>query len=219
MTDKISKRRDEIMVAMAGHVLFDGWTETAFRAALDELGLDMGEGLRLYPKGAIDVLSRLADWADERMIAAMGELDTENMRVRDRVAAGVRLRLQALAPYREAVRRGVAVLARPQNAALSCRHTYKTVDAIWRAAGDTSVDFNFYTKRGLLAAVYTPCVLYWLADESEGFADTWDFLDRRIADVLKIPRLKGALENRLKSFPSPLRLWKGFTARGGRRYC
>ncbi|TCS63068.1 COQ9 family protein [Varunaivibrio sulfuroxidans] len=212
-------QRDAIMFAMAGHVLFDGWSDLAFRAALDELGLSLGEGLRIYPKGPIDVLSRLADWADERMAEGMAKRDLERMRVRDKVAAGVRLRLEALAPYREAVRRGSLVLALPQNAALSCRHTYKTVDAIWRAAGDTSVDFNFYTKRGLLAAVYVPCVLYWLADESEDFADTWDFLNRRIADVLKIPGLKGKLERRLKSAPSPLRLLKNFTARSGRRYC
>lgn len=218
MTDTTTQR-DAIMFAMADHVLFDGWSDLAFRAALDELDLSLGEGLRIYPKGPIDVLSRLADWADEEMTKGMAKRDVAHMRVRDKVAAGVRLRLEALAPYREAVRRGALVLALPQHAALSCRHTYKTVDAVWHATGDRSVDFNFYTKRALLAAVYVPCVLYWLADESEDFSDTWDFLERRIADVLKIPGLKAKVEHRLKSAPSPLRLLKGFTARGRRRYC
>jgi ubiquinone biosynthesis protein COQ9 len=71
------------------------------------------------------------------------------------------------------------------------------VSAIWYAAGDTATDFNYYTKRALLAGVYSATVLYWLDDKSEDFAKTWTFLDRRIADVMRVPQVLGALRERL----------------------
>ena len=49
--------------------------------------------------------------------------------------------------------------------------------------------FSFYTKRGTLAAVYSATMLAWLADNSLDLDKTVGFLDRRLADVARIPRL------------------------------
>ena len=68
---------------------------------------------------------------------------------------------------------------------------YRTVDAIWYAAGDTSADFNFYTKRATLAGVFSSTLFYWLNDRSEGNEATWAFLDRRIDDVMRFEKFKG----------------------------
>ena len=40
---------------------------------------------------------------------------------------------------------------------------------MWRIAGDTSTDFNHYTKRMTLGAVYGSTLLVWLDDQSEGW--------------------------------------------------
>jgi ubiquinone biosynthesis protein COQ9 len=104
------------------------------------------------------------------------------------------------------VRRALALLSLPFNAGLALKLLYKTVDAMWYAAGDTSTDFNFYTKRATLAGVYSSTLLYWLADRSPGSEATWDFLDRRIDDVMKIEKLK----SRVKS-------WTGSTTRAASR--
>jgi ubiquinone biosynthesis protein COQ9 len=85
---------------------------------------------------------------------------------------------------------------------------YRTVDAIWYAAGDRSTDFNFYTKRGLLAAVHAATTLYWLDDRSEGGADTAAFLDRRLTEVMAIPKLRPRLEESLAWLPNPFRLMR-----------
>ncbi len=130
------------------------------------------------------------------------------MRVRERVALGVRRRLEALAPYREAVRRVLSFMALPQNAGLALRGTWRTVDAIWYAAGDTATDFNHYTKRGLLASVHASSVLYWLGDDSEGFADTWAYLDRRIEGILAVPRLQSRLKKAITALPRPSRFFR-----------
>ncbi len=123
---------------------------------------------------------------DRRMLAALEARDLKAMKHRQRVATAVRARLELLAPQREAVRRGLSFLAVPRNAALGVRCLYRSVDAIWHAAGDTSTDYNFYTKRLLLAGVYSATLLFWLNDESKGHAATWAFLDRRLAEVIKI---------------------------------
>jgi len=143
--------------------------------------------------------------------------------VRDRIAAGVRARLELFTDHREAVRRIMSFLALPGHKGEALRLTWDTVDAIWYAAGDASHDFNYYTKRGLLAPVYGTTVLYWLSDESEGFADTWDYLDRRIGDVLKIPATRAKCEKAFKEtlggIPSPFKLCrlilKGLREQGG----
>jgi ubiquinone biosynthesis protein COQ9 len=66
---------------------------------------------------------------------------------------------------------------------------------MWYAAGDTSTDFNFYTKRATLAGVYSSTLLYWLNDRSPGSEATWGFLDRRIDDVMKIEKLKAQVKS------------------------
>ena len=130
------------------------------------------------------------------------------MRIRDRITAAVKARLQVMDPHPEAARRLFAYLALPPNAPLAARLTWRTVDVMWYAAGDDASDFNYYTKRGLLAPVYTTTALCWLADTSDGHADTWAYLDRRIADVMKVPAIMSRIKAALSSLPRPSRIFR-----------
>ena len=180
------KLRAELLQASLAHVAFDGWSRTALRAAASDLGVDPVLAFNAFPGGEAELIEAFSTWADHRMLDALAERDLAAMRVRERIAVAVRLRLELLDPYREAVRRGLAFLALPPNAAIGLRCLYRTVDAIWYAAGDRSTDYNFYSKRLLLAGVYSSTLLYWLDDASDGRKETWAFLERRIAEVLKI---------------------------------
>ena len=160
--------------------------------------------LRAFPGGMTEVAAHFSDYADRRMLEELEKRDLPGLRVRERIAMTVRVRLEQNAHHREAVRRLLSFLALPFNAGLAARCTWRTVNAMWYAAGDEATDFNFYTKRALLTPVYTTTVLYWLADDSEGFADTWGFLDRRIGDVMRIPGLTARLRKALSACPSPL---------------
>ncbi|MEI9983772.1 MAG: COQ9 family protein [Aliidongia sp.] len=172
------------------------------------LGFDESEIVLLFPDGPGEAALWLDEWADRRMLAALEAMDLPAMKVRRRVAAAVEARLLALAPYREAVRRAIALKATPWGALKAAQILYRTVDAIWYAAGDTATDFNFYTKRSLLAAVYTPTILYWLNDRSEGAADTAAFFDRRLAEVMKLPRLGEELRKAAKRVTTPFQLFR-----------
>lgn len=194
------QKKDAIVLAAAPHVAFDGWGEAALAAGAEDVGYDANTAKRLFPEGAVDAIAHFATISDREMLKVMKAADLNNMRVRDKVVFGVRARLEYLAPHREAIRGGLQVLANPLHLGLMTKITHTTVDHIWYMAGDRSADFNYYTKRGLLAAVYGPTVLYWLNDQSENNEDTWDFLGRRIDDVLKIPPMKAKLMDALGHF-------------------
>ena len=140
------------------------------------------------------------------MTAAFEAADTSDLRMHEKIMLAVEIRLNALGPHREAVRRGLTCLALPTQAALGARLLYRTVDDIWYVAGDRSADFSFYTKRGLLAGVVASTTLYWLDDSSEDFADTHAFLERRIDDVMRLHRARQRTGDIRPSFPNPLRV-------------
>lgn len=180
------KQKLALLDATLRHVPFDGWSWLAIDAAARDLRIDPIEARRLYPGGPGEMIRAFSSEADRQMLAALERLDLASMKVREKVTAGVRLRLEAVAAHREAAGRAVAFFAMPQNAAGGLQCLYRTVDAIWYAAGDTSTDYNFYTKRALLSGVYSSTLLYWLNDKSADHVATWAFLDRRIAEVLKV---------------------------------
>lgn len=211
----IEETRRALLLASLPHVAFDGWSRKAILAGAEHLGLDTALALNAFPREGAELIEAFSDWTDRAMLDKLGALDLPGLRVRDRIATAVRVRLELLAPHREAVRRGLAFLALPGNAPLGLKTLYRTVDAIWFAAGDRSTDYNFYSKRLLLSGVYSSTLLYWLNDSSEDFAQTWAFLDRRISEVLKVAgnlgkAVKGALD-------LPDRLVSRFGAPGLRR--
>jgi ubiquinone biosynthesis protein COQ9 len=180
---------------MAAEAVFDGWTRGALSAAARQLALPAGEADRLFPGGPVQVLTHISERADLRTVEDMEKEGVAGLKMRERIKGAVRIRLERHAGQREAVRRALALLSLPFNAGLALKLLYKTVDAMWYAAGDTSTDFNFYTKRATLAGVYSSTLLYWLNDRSLGSEATWGFLDRRIDDVMKIEKLKAQVKS------------------------
>jgi ubiquinone biosynthesis protein COQ9 len=195
---------DALLDAVLAHVPFDGWSERALAAAARDLGVDPALALNAFPGGPIDMISAFSARADVAMLEALVASDVGALKVRERIALAVRLRLEAVARHREAERRAVAFGALPQNAPRMLALAYRTVDLIWQAAGDQATDFNHYTKRALLLGVYAATLAHWLADESQDQAATWAFLDRRIADVLKIETVKAAAGALAARLPSPI---------------
>jgi len=182
------RERDSAIEAMLPHVPFDGWTKRSLRAGIASAGMPAGEADLLFPLGPVDMIETFCDLMDRRMEAAARELP--ETRPSARVRAVIALRLEQSRPHKEAVRRAIAVLALPRNARAAAACTARTVDAIWHAAGDRTTDFSWYTKRGILAAVYTATVLFWLRDWPEDDQATLAFLDRRLAGVGRIGSLR-----------------------------
>lgn len=203
--DHLLAEKRALLDALLMHVPFDGWSAKALAAAAQDCGYDAGLAARAFPDGAIAALDFWIAETDAAMLQALESRDLAAMKIRERVKTAILTRLELVAAHREAVRRALTLEALPQHAPRALKQVYRTVDAIWYAAGDTATDFNFYTKRLLLAGVYSTTLLRWLDDKSEGFAATADFLDRRLADVMRIQQAKGRLAQLAERLPDPRR--------------
>jgi ubiquinone biosynthesis protein COQ9 len=198
-----SPERDAAIAAMLPNVPFDGWTRSALRRGLADIGVSADDASLLFPGGTADMIEAFCDFADRRMEEGAAALDPA-LRLHERVRAVIALRLEQNRPFKEAIRRALALLALPANARLAAMCTARTVDSIWHAAGDRSADFSWYTKRAILTAVYAATLLFWLRDSSDEDAATLAFLDRRLAGVGRI----GSVRRRVEAMAGQrLRLW------------
>ncbi len=187
--DKQTAAKDIIAAALP-HVVFDGWSQATLHKAAQDAGYKKTDVIRVFPQGAADAVDTFLRLSDDAMTEALSHYHLDGMKIREKITLAVKLRIEVHAAHREAVRKTIAFLSLPHYAWLSMRALYRTVDAIWYAIGDASTDFNFYTKRMTLAGVYASTLLCWLDDKSPGHEQTWQFLDRRIADVMVIEKLK-----------------------------
>ncbi len=203
MNNEYQEAREKILRATLPNVAFDGWVERTLKMGAESAGYPADMALRVFPGGAREAIRFWSDRDDRWMLTEMAKEDLAAMPFREHLAKAIRLRIEVNAPYREAVRRTMSFLALPQNYATATRNTFETVSAIWYAVGDTSTDFNFYTKRLTLAPIYVATVLYWIDDTSEGSTETWAFLDRRLEGTIFIPRLQARIGEALGSLTSP----------------
>ncbi|NOR31098.1 MAG: COQ9 family protein [Sulfitobacter sp.] len=194
MTETAQNPKDQLLDAALMHVPFDGWSDTTFQAAIADTGVDSTVANAVCPRGSVDLAVAYHKRGDALMIDRMTSEDLTEMKYRDKIAAMVRFRLEAVTD-KEVVRRGTTLFALPQHAGDGAKLVWGTCDAIWDALGDTSDDVNWYTKRATLSAVYSSTVLYWLGDTSDGHQATWEFLDRRIDNVMQIEKVKAQVRN------------------------
>lgn len=192
--DHADDTKQRLLDAIVMHVPFDGWSPDAFAAASQDVGLGPEEARLLCRGGATDLAVLFHQQGDQRMEEILAETDLSSMRIRDKIALAIRTRLDAVSD-KEIVRRGSALFALPNNAALGARLIWGTADAMWRAIGDESDDVNWYTKRMTLSAVWSAVVLYWLGDTSEGHSATNEFIDRRIEDVMRFEKAKAQIRS------------------------
>lgn len=192
MAGMYDQTQGELLDAALNHVVFDGWSDATFKAALAETGLDAATAKAACPRGAADLACAFHRRGDRAMAERLKTEDLSDMRYRDKIASAVRFRLEAVSD-KEAVRRGVTLFALPIYAAEGAKLIWGTCDAIWTALGDTSDDVNWYTKRATLSGVYGATVLFWLGDTSERHEDTWAFLDRRIDNVMQFEKTKAQI--------------------------
>ena len=200
--------RQAILAAAWDEIPVLGVSEAALKRAGERAVAAAADIKRLFPDGAASLVEVFSDWADARMEERMADAVPE--RVRDKIGFAVRSRIEALAPHKDAARRVTAYLALPGNAALAAKLVFKSVDAMWRAAGDKTSDFNYYTKRALLAGVYGSTLLYWLSDSSDGNEESWKFLNARIGNVMGIQKLRGDVERAVAGLPDPFGILQAF---------
>lgn len=197
---------DELRAALApllpAHAVFDGWGDKALAMAAGELGVAAARAKLCFPEGAPAMIDGWFGAIDAAMIEAFPPERIAGMKIRERIRELVLFRIAAAAPHKEALRRAIAILAQPQNALRGARLAWRAADMMWRLAGDTASDFNHYSKRGILSALYTSTMLVFLDDDSADMAETRGFLDRRIDDVMRFEKAKAQWRGGRDRLPS-----------------
>jgi ubiquinone biosynthesis protein COQ9 len=186
----LEQLRRELAIPVGENAVFDGWTKAAVDSAARQLGIDPVKARLAMPKGQAAMIDLYIQEVDRALEAWFTPKRLSGMKIREKIRALVWHRLEIMGPAREAVRRALAILAMPQNLPLALRIRWRTADLMWRIAGDTSTDFNHYTKRMTLGAVYGSTLLVWLDDQSDGWTETAAFLDRRIDGVMRFEKFK-----------------------------
>ena len=209
MTDPspLEQLRRRLALAVGENAVFDGWSRKAVDSAAGQLGIDPVQARLAMPKSQSGMIDLYIQEVDRSLEAWFTPKRLQDKKIREKIRALVWKRLEIMGPAREGVRRALAILAMPQNIPLALRISWRTADLMWRIAGDTSTDFNHYTKRMTLGAVYASTLLAWLDDRSDGWKDTAAFLDRRIDDVMRFEKLKAEWRGTSERRISPSRFF------------
>ena len=195
ITSDFETERTQILEALVNQDPFLGWTEANIRNVCQDFGFDQRTMIRVFPSGVRDLILAHGAAIDSAMLTSASPLALLDMPVRKRISTLVMLRIQAMSSHREAVSRLIPLLYSPQYLSIGAETLYRSIDLMWRTAGDTATDFNYYSKRSLLSAVYCSTVLYWLTDNSSDYLETQAFLERRIANVMSIQKIKPKIKN------------------------
>jgi ubiquinone biosynthesis protein COQ9 len=197
---------DELRAALAplipANAVFDGWSDRALAMAASELGVPEDRARLCFPDGPVQMIDAWFDAIDIAMAKAYPLERISALKIRERIRDLVLYRIEVSNPHKEALRRALAILAQPQNAIAGAKLAWRAADRMWRIAGDRSTDFNHYTKRGILSALYTSTMLVFLDDDSEGLVTTRGFLDRRIDDVMNFEKFKASWRGSRTRLPS-----------------
>lgn len=197
---------DEIRLALApviaSNAAFDGWSKDAVDMAAGEIGVDTDVANLAVKGGAMEMIDAWIDSIDIEMANRLPADKIAKMKIRERITELLWTRLQIMKPNRESLRRAMAIMAMPLNLPRASRIGWRSADRMWRLAGDTASDFNHYTKRMTLSAVYGSLLLTFANDESEDFADSRAFLERRIDNVMQFEKAKFQAKARRENLPS-----------------
>lgn len=202
---------------VAAHAGFDGWTTKAVDMAAEQAGVDKDVAALAFKDGPVSMISAWFASVDAAMLARFTPEALAAMKIRARITALVEARLALLAPHREALRRAQAILAMPRHVSKAAQLGWHAADVMWRAAGDTAVDYNHYTKRATLGTVYAATLLTFVNDESEDFAETRAFLGRRIEDIMRFEKAKARLRDQSDMHFSPARFFGRLRYRASQR--
>ncbi|MBA3676015.1 MAG: COQ9 family protein [Sphingosinicella sp.] len=198
----LDELKDALAPLIPAHAAFDGWSEKAVAMAAAELGVPAARANLCFPGGAVPMIDAWFDAIDRAMADAYPLPRIAKLKIRERIRDLVLFRIEIVTPHKEALRRALAILAQPQNAMTGAKLAWRAADRMWRIAGDKATDFNHYSKRGILSALYTSTMLVFLDDDSEEIAGTRGFLDRRIDDVMRFEKFKASWRGSSERLPS-----------------
>ena len=194
--------RVDILQAMLPIVVFDGWNQKSLRASIKLINLPEGSEELYFPEGALEVIRFWHDQMNEFVKSNLESLNKSEMKIREQVTAGVLSALESIGSNEEAMRRAIIRLSLPDAAVQGPTYLWSLADSIWRAIGDRSTDYNYYTKRTILAGVLGSTITVWISDSDQNKVKTKLFLDARISNVMSFEKSKFKIVEKINNIPN-----------------
>ncbi|KIY03170.1 uncharacterized protein Z520_01637 [Fonsecaea multimorphosa CBS 102226] len=188
--------QDRILSAAISRVPQHGFTVRALALGAKDAGyLDVT--VQLFPRGVFDLINYhlVTQRRALKDTVQFPESSTPGLGAKIRTLTMARLRANADMIHQWQGALGYMSLL--ENIPASIKELYALSDEIWYLAGDTAVDFSWYTKRASLAGVYASSELFMTRDTSKDFSATEEFLDRRLRDVQLLGGTVGGLSQYL----------------------
>ena len=194
-----NSERAALLAAILPHANFDGWGRMTLRRAAQDLDMPLALAEDLFPRWPLDAILFHIAQADETMGERLrAETQAAPLGVRATLQRAIALRLAESQPHKEAIRRAVLILSQPAYLYAASRATWRSVDAMWALVGvDRGLDY--YSKRSLLAGVYSSVLLRWFQDQSPDAEDTLAFASAQLDRVVAVMKPLGKLRARVKS--------------------
>ncbi|WP_236869874.1 COQ9 family protein [Candidatus Bandiella numerosa] len=196
MTENIKQLKNDVLFSVIEILPYEAFDINIISKACKNIGLQSEYASLLFPNGRAEFLEVFRDYIDEIMVERIKNELSEVKSITSRIFESLKIRFEILDKYKIIIPKIIAFYSMPWNHLKLYPYTWKSMNLIWRTAGnDKSTDFNYYTKRGLLTGVYWATLLYWLSDESTNYESTHDFLNRKLI-------LTGKVAKKIKQFSS-----------------
>jgi ubiquinone biosynthesis protein COQ9 len=203
LNDLINQEKSLILTKFLKEAAFEGWNKKNLLKSTQACGFSPNYALVLFPGGIAELTENFSNILNEKMTEEfLSQEQNNHLPVGQKIAKLIELKFKLYAPHHQAIQSLLQYNMLPQNFLSAQKLLWQTCDQIWYLAGDRSTDHNYYTKRSILAGIYSSSLLYWLSDESKDYLDTKDFIKRKIANVLQFGKWKRSILNRINSFCS-----------------
>ena len=189
----VNSLKEKLLTNALEIIPFDGWSKASFEAAIEKTNIDLETGYRIFPKGESDLANYFHEFGDNKMLENLTKTDLSGLRYSEKIAEAVWIRVSAFEDYQVhqiVLKKALATFLLPVNLLPGTKLVWDTADKIWNFMGDTSDDYNWYTKRMILSGIISSTFLFFIGDKSEGFVDTREFINRRISDVMEFEKAK-----------------------------
>ncbi|KAF8774702.1 Ubiquinone biosynthesis protein COQ9 like protein [Argiope bruennichi] len=195
--------RLQILKAGLDFVPEHGWSKQSIALGAQSLGLSSSSHT-LIEDGGADLVhyfnflcnEKLEDYLKEKYSSNKEKLDIHHY-IEDALA----YRLKMIIPYVSKWPEAMALMVSPFQFPTDSKNLLDLVDRIWYLSGDRSLDLTWYTKRGSLALAYRLCELSLLQDKSPEYSDTFEFLQRRVENIVDASGFIDNVANSTKCLP------------------
>lgn len=195
---KYERQRKKILKQALIDINTYGFNENMLIQVAENCNLSKGALGRLFPEGIYELKEYFFNQTDIEMLKKINQVENKDIRIRDKIYNGVIIRLEIFQKNKDSIKH--IFVSESSSPIKSIKNLWNTADLIWRSAGDTSTDYNHYTKRLLLSWVYLSTLLCWFNDKSKNIQETKLFLNRRIDEVLKFGKTSASIKSRISDF-------------------